>query len=96
MNEKYEQKKAILGPAQPITFKDTMISLTIPDDGLNLDDQWRVYPAFPPKVYCTYKRKKRSDYQRVHVRRSPGERLMTTRPGMCAPLCLTVSWSQDG
>lgn len=46
----YSLRKAELGPEQSVIFKESSITLDIPRKGHILADQWKVFPAIPPKV----------------------------------------------
>ena len=71
MKRHYDSKKAQCGPEQPLKFSGNSITLDIPKEGCNVQDEWKIYPNKPAKViiyskgryisftlYCRFLRKK--------------------------------------
>ena len=56
MKKEYALKKALPGPEQSVMFKGNRITLGIPRKGEVICNEWKVFPAIPPKVillFCT-------------------------------------------
>lgn len=49
VKKEYSLRKALLGPEQPLYFKEDRISLNVPISGKKLEG-WILKPAFKPKV----------------------------------------------
>ena len=50
MKRYYDSKKAQYGPEQPLKFSGNSITLDIPKEGCNVQDEWKIFPNKPAKV----------------------------------------------
>ena len=50
VQHEYTAMHATIGPDLPVGFESDSISLEIPDDGITLEDGWKIVPLFHPVV----------------------------------------------
>ena len=50
MKEDYKEKKAVAGPDLPVEFESNEIELSIPMEGVTLEEGWKITPQIPPVV----------------------------------------------